>query len=196
MADRRPDGEAGLPIGLLTRRLAETPAPFLGDVVVAAVLSDVLADLGHEPLVPDWQDALAPPPDRTRDAARVAWQRACAVLAWLLADPMVGGAVSTSALTRFLGGDLHTLSRHVPASAMVEDPERREEVARLLLRAAGVPVAGETPAQSADRLATLDTATRLRVIEGARAAEEHARQVREALARKRAQEAAAKASRE
>lgn len=184
---------AGPPVQRLTRRLAETPSAFLGPVDVAAVLSDVLADLGHEPLSEEWLDALAP---QRPSEAQVGWLRTCAVVAWLVADPQVGAITSTHAVLSLLGGDLHTVAEHVRAEDFVGEDDRREELARLLLRAAGVVPAGETDAQAADRLATLDTATRLRVIAEARAAEAHTAKVRQALARKRAQEAAAKATRE
>jgi len=181
------------PIQRLTRRLAETPSAFLAPVAVGAVLSDVLADLRHEPLDDQWLDALSP---QRPSEAQVAWLRACAVVAWLIADPAVGAVVETHGILRLLGSDLHTVADHVRAEDFVGEDDRREELARLLLRAAGVTPAGETPAQAADRLATLDTATRLRVIAEARAAEAHSAKVRQALARKRAQEAAAKATRE
>jgi len=56
--------------------------------------------------------------------------------------------------------------------------------------------AGETAAQAQDRLAAVSSGERLRVIEAARLAEERAREIREALARKAAQEAADKWTRE
>lgn len=195
----------------MTGRLAEAPPAFAGSVDVAAVLSDVLADLGHQPLSADWLAALAaqprqmallprvrqasPDPD-TLEPAQVQWLRAAGLVAWLLADPAIGRHVPTRAVLDLLSGDLHELTRHVAAADMVTDDDRREELVRLLCRAAGITPAGETPEQAADRLATLDTVHRLRVIAESRAAEEHARKVREALARKRAQEAAAKAMRE
>ena len=70
---------AGPPVQRLTRRLAETPSAFLGPVDVAAVLSDVLADLGHEPLSEEWLDALAP---QRPSEGQVGWLRACAVPIW------------------------------------------------------------------------------------------------------------------
>jgi uncharacterized metal-binding protein len=84
----------------------------------------------------------------------------------------------------------------VRAELFVRDADRREELARLVFRCTGVVPAGETAEQAADRLSTLDSATRTRVEAEARAAEERAREVREALKRKRAEEAAARASRE
>lgn len=182
-----------VPVELLTRRLAETPGVFLtGEVVVAAVLSDVLADRGLDPLDEEWLAALGAP----TGPAQAAWQRLVGVVAWLLADPRIGGLATTPGVLGLLRGDLHQLAEDVAPQAVVTDGDRREELARLLLRAIGVVPAGETAAQAADRLATLDTATRLRVIAEAREAEEHAQKVRAALAKKRAQQAAAKAMRE
>jgi hypothetical protein len=65
-----------------------------------------------------------------------------------------------------------------------------------LFRRADVVPAGETAEQAADRLSTLDSQTRNRVEAEARAAEVRASEVRAALKRKRAEEAAARASRE
>ena len=104
--------------------------------------------------------------------------------------------LSSRQFLQFLSNDLHRLAGLVRAELLVQDPDRREELARLLIRAAGAVPAGETPEQAADRLSTLDSATRARVEAEARAAEERARDVRAALERKRAEEAAARASRE
>ncbi len=76
------------------------------------------------------------------------------------------------------------------------DPDRREELSRLCLRALNLRPAGETAAQAQDRLTTLNTVERQHVIAAARAAEERARQIREAMAKQAAEEAADKWSRE
>lgn len=185
-----PQGPA---VELLTRRLAQCPPDFADAVAVGAILADVLEDAGHDLLPAEWHDALAP---RQPEPAQRSWVQATAILAWLLADPAVGPIVPTAAVLELLRGDLHELTLHVPAAALVTDSDRREELARLLLRAAGTIPAGETPAQAADRLATLDTVTRLRVVADARAAEARAHAVRDALAAHRAREAAARAMRE
>ena len=64
-----------------------------------------------------------------------------------------------------------------------------------LARLGFVP-AGETPEQAADRLTAISGMERRRLLEASRAAEQRARQIREALARKAAEEAADKWSRE
>ena len=56
--------------------------------------------------------------------------------------------------------------------------------------------AGETLAQAQDRLTTLNSAERARVMKAAQAAEQRARQIREELARKAAEESADKWTRE
>ncbi|MEQ9366878.1 MAG: hypothetical protein RIF32_21745, partial [Leptospirales bacterium] len=78
----------------------------------------------------------------------------------------------------------------------VSDAERREELVRLLLAAVKLQPAGEKPAESLDRLQTLDSVERETVIAASRAAQKRAQELREALARKRAQEAASKMTRE
>jgi hypothetical protein len=84
----------------------------------------------------------------------------------------------------------------VPARDLVTDPDRREELARRCLRALGLLPGGETAAQAADRLGTLDSVERARVIAATRDAELRAAEVRKAMQAQAAAEAAAKASRE
>ena len=84
----------------------------------------------------------------------------------------------------------------VAARKFVSDPDRREELARFALARLGFRPAGETLAQAQDRLTTLNSAERARVLRAARAAEERSRQIREALTRKAAEESADKWTRE
>lgn len=78
----------------------------------------------------------------------------------------------------------------------IEDVDRREELIRVALAAVDLRPEGETQVQADDRLLMVSSFERKRVMEAAKAAEERAAQVREALARKAAQEAANKMSRE
>jgi hypothetical protein len=77
---------------------------------------------------------------------------------------------------------------------IINDPDRREELVRLCLKGLGLIPQGESAAQAADRLTTLDSVERDRVIRETRQAEARAREIREAMARKRAEEAAARYS--
>jgi hypothetical protein len=74
----------------------------------------------------------------------------------------------------------------------VSDPDRREELVRFCLAQLELRPLGETQSQAADRLTTLDSAERHRVLRATAAAERRAREVREAMARKQAQESASR----
>ena len=180
----------------LARRLAETPVDFLaeplfgktGEVDAAAVVSDLLRELGGPPLTAD-ELAQFCPKDRRQHRNRL---RAVLISAWLLADPWFRSQPRYTALAReFLKTGLEQLAALVKAADLTTDADRREELARLCLKALGLCPAGETAAQAEDRLMTLSLAERERVIHEGQAAEERARQIREAMAAAAAQEATA-----
>jgi len=187
----------------LTRRLSECPSEFLaeprgkkgGTVYVAAVVYDLLRDLGGPAIVKE-QAAQFEPPRKDSKEARNRLQ-VIMVACWLLYDPWFRyqGQFAQSAYNMLATG-LDELASLVPAQQFVNDPDRREELARVALKALGLRPAGESAAQAEDRLTTLDSVERARVIREARAAEERARQIREAMARKAAEEAAAAYGRE
>lgn len=181
----------------LTRRLAETPPDFLaepavgsaGTVHTAAVVSDLLVDLGGAPL--DTARAAA----FTGRKAKSAQLRLVQIAAWLLGDPWFASAGGFAEdAEKLLAEGLGALASLIDPARFVSDPDRREELARVVLRGLGLRPAGETVAAAADRLATLDTVERRRVIAEAKAAEKRARKVREEMARKAAAEAAARYS--
>jgi hypothetical protein len=180
----------------LTRRLAETPADFLADpgagdrgTDVAAVVWDLLRDLGGEPPP---AEAVAPFRPVARDKKQREWLRAVLVATWLLHDPWFRSSKSDrDAVLTFLRDTVSELAKLVTAEGLAADADRREELSRLALGALGYRPAGETEPQAADRLQTLSSVERRRVLAATRAAEERARQVREAMARKAAEEAAA-----
>lgn len=193
--------EDGPPLEALTRRLSECPPEFLeeprvrsaGTVHVAAVVSDLMRDLGGDPLLPEEAEAF-----RTDDTPRQRnWQKVVLVATWLFHDEWFRSRGGCAPQARsFLLRELQEVAPLVKASQLVTDPDRREELARLSLKALDLRPAGESAAQAHDRLTTLSSVERERVIREARAAEARARQVREAMARKAAEEAAARYSRE
>jgi hypothetical protein len=185
----------------LTRRLAECPAEFLagprfgksGVVHVEAVVSDLLVSLGGPPLTKD-EAALF---QRTEAKKHRNHYALVLIACWLLHDPWFREQQAFAEQARlFLSAGLDDLAGLVKAPQCVADPDRREELARLCLQALELRPAGETPAQAQDRLATLNTAERQRVIKAAREAEARAQAIREAMAKKAAEEAADKWSRE
>jgi len=184
----------------LTRRLAETPADFLaeprigrsGTVHVAAVVGDLLPmfDAAREKyslIRFSGSDARG---DRNRLTVAL-------LLCWLLADDWFRQAKPKAReVLRLLEKESAELAAQVVARRFVTDPDRREELARVALARLGYRPAGETLAQAQDRLTTLSSAERARVMQASRAAEERARQIREALAKKAAEESADKWTRE
>jgi hypothetical protein len=192
--------EEGPPLEALTRRLAECPAEFLmeprvgkaGAVHTAAVVADLLRDLGA-PALPD----LSPFEPAGPAEAHANRLQAVLVAAWLLHDPWFRARrVLAAQALLFLLRDLPELAPLVPAPRLVTDPDRREELARLCLKALNLRPLGETVEQAQDRLTTISSLERQRVIREARAAEERMRQIREAMRRKAAREAATKFRRE
>jgi hypothetical protein len=191
--------EEGPELAALLRRLAECPREFLeeprmgasGRVVVSAVVFDLIDDLGwagaphvHLPF------ASADPSDRNG-------MRLVLVACWLLHDAWFRSRRDLGAQAHaFLVEELPLLATVVDAERFVTDPERREELVRHCLAKLALRPRGETEEQASDRRTSLDSLERRRLIEATRMVEERAREVREVLARKAAEEAAAKATRE
>lgn len=120
-------------------------------------------------------------------------------LLWCAADPDLaapGEEVWRQGFGRARAGLIRDLVPLGPPQLWAGDPDRREEWTRRLLAAWGFSVEGETEAQSADRLAALDTVEQRRLEAATRAAQKRAQELREALARKEAEEAASKWNRE
>lgn len=184
----------------LTHRLSETPEDFLaeprigrnGTVQVAAVVGDLLSILGSTPK-PALLERFVGTDVRT-DRNRLA---TTLLLCWLLADDWFRQArLPESEVVRLLESESAELAAQVAAKRFVSDPDRREELVRVVLARLGFRPAGESIAQAQDRLATLNSTERARVMQASRAAEERARKIREALVKKAAEESADKWTRE
>ena len=179
----------------LTHRLQECPAAFLeepvigdaGVVSVAAVVAELARALrGNYLFRPDTGVFVS---KQAKDRNRL---RLVLIACWLLHDPWFREQNVDEALAlRFLEKSLKALAKLVEAGQFVSDPDRREELARFVLSRLGFRPKGETKAQAQDHLATLDSVARARVVREAKAAEERARKIREAMRRKREQELAA-----
>jgi hypothetical protein len=191
----------GPPLDDLLRRLAETPADFLeeprvgtsGTVAVAAVASDLLRTLGGSPLTEEQLKIFM-------DANSKGYRNRLSIAligCWLLYDAhfLKQKGLAESAFT-FLTTRMGELAAVAQSDKFVSDPDRREELARLCLKDMGFRPAGESEAQAQDRLNTISSVERQRVILAARQAEERARSIREEMARKAKAEADAKVSRE
>jgi hypothetical protein len=183
----------GPPLDRLLHRLAECPPDFLaapGEIDVMALACDHFRALEVAIPGPAERGALAALPREE--------QQLIPVVLWLIRDEWFVARPQLGAATwKFLQSDALTrLAGLVRAEAVINDPDRREELVRVCLKGLGLVPEGESTVQAADRLTTLDSVERERVIRQTRKAEARARQVREAMARQRAEEAAARYSRE
>jgi hypothetical protein len=196
--------EEGPYLASLTRRLAECPSEFLaeprttqgaGQVEVAAVVFDLLRDLGGMPVT---KESVTP---FTVSNAKMKGERnhlrLVLITSWMLYDIWFRSrGMFAGPAYDLLNNGLREVAALVDAQKFVSDPDRREELARLCLKGLNLRPAGESIAQAQDRLTTLDSAERVRVVKAAREAEERARLIREEMARKAAEEAAANYGRE
>lgn len=125
------------------------------------------------------------------------WYTTCYLLLHLYSDPsFLKHRLDSKKLVKALEEKSKELFASGKNAIYIEDVDRREELIRVALAAVDLRPEGETQVQADDRLLMVSSFERKRVMEAAKAAEERAAQVREALARKAAQEAANKMSRE
>ena len=190
----------GPALAALTRRLSECPPDFLleplvggrGEVDAGAVVSDLSRALGGTLLNPQQLALFRPARPETR--ARI---RTALIASWVLYDAWFRQqGLFGQAAVALLAGGLAEVADVVDAPQFVSDPDRREELVRLILRALELRPAGESEAQATDRLTTLSSVERNRILRETRAAQERVREIREAMKRKAAEEAAAAYGRE
>jgi len=181
----------------LLRWLSETPPEFLLDgVSTPALVSDVLRDLGGDLLDSDGAQAFRA--DATKEKDR--WAKLVQVTCWLLSQEDLARIVRERKLVeraeKLLRTGLLEVAQHVAGNRWVSDPDRREELARLTLSALSLLPEGEKAAQFEDRLTTLSTVARQRVLKETEAALRRAEKIRQEMAKKAAEEAASRYSRE
>lgn len=184
----------------LLRRLAETPTEFLGEpkigqiggIHVAALVHDVLTGLGFDVETAFLEKFSADVHPSQRNAYKLVM-----ITVWLLSDDAFAQMTpSDTASKDLLTETIPALAGQNGADKYVHDPERREELVRTTLAHLGWRPEGESETQAADRLTRISSTERKRLLLASRAAEARAREVREALARKAAQESADKWTRE
>ena len=180
----------------LTHRLSDCPPEFLlapripdrsgGAIDVPALVADHFRALGRRaPGAADLAPLVANDPSTPARLCLIA------IATWLLHDPWFLDRPDLGAKTwqLFLKG-LNDLATIVRPEAVVTDPDRREEFVRLCLKHLGLRPSGESLAQAADRLTTLDSVERDGVIRKTREAEARARAIREKMAEEAARAAA------
>lgn len=189
----------GPSITALTGRLTMTPPSLLSAPTApdgadtAAIVIDTLLDLGAPLPEPGAIKTLTAPQGKNQPNHFILIHIACFLLhdPWFLSHPPEGERV-----TAFLFENLRSLAAVAPAERFVTEPEGREELARRCLAVLGLLPEGENAAQADDRLRAVDSVERRRVIEKTQGARKRAEEIREAIARREAEEAASKMSRE
>ena len=184
----------GPQLDALLHRLTDCPAEFLEAGGKDATADTVAIVCDHmRRLTPDEPPELSPALAEIRGAPP-ALQTLLAILCWLLHDewflarpnlaPALWKLITSPGLAR--------LSQLTKPTAFVLDADRREELVRFSLHALGLRPNGETVTQAADRLSSLDSSERDRVLRATAAAERRAREVREAMAQAKALESASR----
>lgn len=185
----------GPQLEVLLHRLADCPAEFLQSpqaddperIDVVAIVCDQLRQME---IIPEQESPLL---DALRKA-NAAQQSLLAIVSWLLADAWFSSHPKLGAkmLTLYASEKFGALTKLVKPEKFVHDPDRREELVRVCLHMLGLRPAEESTHEAADRLTTLDSVERDRVLRSTAAAERRAREIREAMAKKKAQEAASR----
>jgi len=133
----------------------------------------------------------------TRNAEQCHWYTASTLITYFLADPSFSNAELASApLLHLLEKTAQDLANAGNNATYINDVDRREEFIRVILNELGLRPMGETENQAEDRLHAVSSQERLKVLQASKAAEERAQEIRTALAKKRAKEAADKMTRE
>ena len=190
-------------LATLTHRLADTPVEFLAEpriagvanaqaVSVAALVNDILFMHGERAPAASLQGFQGAQVKADRNRLALAM-----IACWLLADDwFLAQELAQHDLLQVLGEATRELAAATPAHQFTQDPERREELARIVLARLGFRPGDESVAQATDRLSAISGTERRRLLEASRLAEQRAREIREALAKKAAEESADKWSRE
>jgi hypothetical protein len=177
-----------------THRLSECPAEFLlppGTIDIGAILADHFRAMQNDPAMLNISATISAA--TTRGGTNLL--SLMAVTTWILHDHFFLSDYSRApAMWLLLQSGLDRLSQVVTAEHAVRDPDRREELVRVILAALNLRPAGETEPQAADRLTTLDSVVRTKVITQTRDAEARARQIRQKMAEDAAKAAAARYS--
>jgi hypothetical protein len=182
------------PLAELLRHVAEMPPAFRADADVRAVVADLVETVCGQPATEATLAAFVAAGPTAAETNRLRWVLAGCHFLWHPAFRTAG--VAREAVERLFVQELATLAGIVPVEELDRDEERREELVRRTLRAVGMTLPGESPNETEDRLRQVDSVERRRVLLAAAERERRAREVREAMARKAAEEAAAKVSRE
>lgn len=187
----------GPSLAAMSHRLAECPEDFLsicndasGSSGVSALLTDFFRRYDDANPMQS-QDPFIAKLISTKFTAN--HQRHLGLLSlaiWLLYDPWFGNRREfANAAWQMLRSDtFQSISHLLNPIHVLSNPDRREELVRICLSGLDLRPEGETIPQATDRLMSLNSIERERILKETAAAEKRAREVREAMAKAKAEE--------
>ncbi|MFN6130533.1 MAG: hypothetical protein ACK57G_12905 [Planctomycetota bacterium] len=187
----------GPSLAAMTHRLAECPEDFLricddvsGSKGVIALLSDFFRRFGDANPMQRGDPFLAKLNSSKFTASHQRHLGLLSLAVWLFYDPWFEARKELSeSMWQLLRGDtFQSISQLLNPRTVLSNPDRREELVRVCLNGLDLRPEGETIPQATDRLMSLNSIERERILKETAAAEKRAREVREAMARAKALE--------
>jgi len=167
-------------------------------VSIPALVNDMLLDNGGTPFSDD--EILKRFSDKNElKNKKSIFPELVSILSYIFEDKFFTGEKNSAELIKafLLSPGLKDLSEAVESSEdFINDPDRREELCRMALNALNYYPDGETEKNAGDRLLTLDSVERKKILVKTREAQLRAKQLKEAMMAREAEEAASKMSRE
>lgn len=178
---------------LLSPILLSQPKNYKGEIHTASVVNDLLLDLGlsEDPKIIFNTLQLKHSAENANYLQLVLITSYLIGDNWFLQSKKYGLKVKELFLNK-----LKPLALLVEAKQFVLDSERREELVRFCLKELNLKPNGESETHANDRLTTINSIERQKLIEESKAAQKRAQELREAIARQEAEEAASKWNRE
>ncbi|MBP7554120.1 MAG: hypothetical protein KA885_11900 [Spirochaetes bacterium] len=195
--------DKGPSISYIDLRLSEIPPIFIdkpeiidGFTTTSIILSDLLYEIEDRPLSRIETDKFFN--SIKSDINRL---KIIQIICYILNDNWFRNYFKSNknkinSIKSFLFTDLTEYSKINKAERFVYDGEGREELSRLLFKSLSLIPEGETETEAKDRLVSIDSIERKKVIELSKQSQKRIKELREALERKEAEEAASKMSRE
>ncbi len=173
--------------------LLSLPKNYSGEIQTGAVVSDLLFALGSNEDPRKIFESM----QIKYSAENVNYLQLILVVSYLLNDTwFISAQKYATQAKELLSNKLKNLSVVVEAKQFVLDSERREELVRFCLKELNLKPKGESEIHAMDRLTTINSIERQKLIEESKAAQKRAQELREAIARQEAEEAASKWNRE
>lgn len=153
-----------------------------GEVHTEALVNDIFRMLSGELTAPKHVGVNA-------RACSLAELRLINISCWVLTHPFFK-TIDHQWINDAFYAKLRPVASLVKSELWVNDEERAEELARMILQCCGYIPGGETREEALDRFESVNTVNRLKVIEESNAANERAKEIRKKMAEKKAREAA------